>query len=186
MIFDCNHVVSPISGRRSRRNSFTEDSQLTIENFGGSQDHLNMIGRAERERERKISSASIEPTVAIRSSKADARGSIQFGYDTDSGSEKQDRESEKYGLRRQGSVDNVSLRAGMLTKEKDLTDGEVLRSFTTVNPLQYVTSDDEVPATNTLTKRKTATFATLANNNTTTWQQQQMSMNAPQYDDGGE
>jgi hypothetical protein len=76
----------------------------------------------------------------------------------------------------------------MLSKEKDLTDGETLRSFTTVNPLQYVTSDDEMSTTNTLTKRKTATFATLPNNNnmTTTWQQQQMSMNATQYNDDGE
>lgn len=48
-------------GRRSRRNSSSEESQLTIENFGGSQDQLNMIGRIERERERerKLSSASI-------------------------------------------------------------------------------------------------------------------------------
>lgn len=36
---------SSYSGRRSRRNSISEDSQLTIENFGGSQDNLNFIGR---------------------------------------------------------------------------------------------------------------------------------------------
>lgn len=36
---------SSFAGRRSRRNSTTEDSQLTIENFGGSQDNLNFIGR---------------------------------------------------------------------------------------------------------------------------------------------
>lgn len=36
---------STYAGRRSRRNSTTEDSQLTIENFGGSQDNLNFIGR---------------------------------------------------------------------------------------------------------------------------------------------
>lgn len=36
---------SSYAGRRSRRNSFSDDSQLTIENFGGSQDHLNFIGR---------------------------------------------------------------------------------------------------------------------------------------------
>lgn len=33
------------SGRRSRKNSITDDSQLTIENFGGSQDNINFIGR---------------------------------------------------------------------------------------------------------------------------------------------
>lgn len=36
---------SSYAGRRSRRNSVTDDSQLTIENFGGSQDNLNFIGR---------------------------------------------------------------------------------------------------------------------------------------------
>ncbi|KAH8384181.1 hypothetical protein KR200_005296, partial [Drosophila serrata] len=103
------------AGRRSRRNSSSEDSQLTIENFGGSQDQLNTLGRYERERdvrERKLSNTSVggysmEPAVAVRSSIADARGTLQLGYDTDSGSEKQDRETEKYSMRRQASVDNV-------------------------------------------------------------------------------
>ncbi|XP_039480572.1 patronin isoform X38 [Drosophila santomea] len=100
------------AGRRSRRNSSSEDSQLTIENFGGSQDQLNTLGRYERDRERKLSNTSVgsypvEPAVAVRSSIADARGTLQLGYDTDSGSEKQDRETEKYSMRRQVSVDNV-------------------------------------------------------------------------------
>ncbi|XP_039228965.1 patronin isoform X40 [Drosophila yakuba] len=99
-------------GRRSRRNSSSEDSQLTIENFGGSQDQLNTLGRYERDRERKLSNTSVgsypvEPAVAVRSSIADARGTLQLSYDTDSGSEKQDRETEKYSMRRQVSVDNV-------------------------------------------------------------------------------
>ncbi|XP_030388183.1 patronin isoform X33 [Scaptodrosophila lebanonensis] len=100
-------------GRRSRRNSSSEDSQLTIENFGGSQDQLNTLGRydreRDRERERKLSNTSVEPAVAVRSSIADARGTLQLGYDTDSGSEKQDRETEKYSMRRQTSVDNVAM-----------------------------------------------------------------------------
>ena len=33
--------------------------------------------------------------VPLRSSIADARGTLQLGYDTDSGSEKQDRDTEK-------------------------------------------------------------------------------------------
>ncbi|XP_033247801.1 patronin isoform X36 [Drosophila miranda] len=107
----------PFQGRRSRRNSSSEDSQLTIENFGGSQDQLNTLGGRfdrdrerdrDRDRERKLSNTSIaEPAVAVRSSIADARGTLQLGYDTDSGSEKQDRETEKYSMRRQASVDNV-------------------------------------------------------------------------------
>ncbi|XP_012163049.1 patronin isoform X5 [Ceratitis capitata] len=104
-------------GRRSRRNSSSEDSQLTIENFGGSQDQLNAVGRFERERdrerdrERKLSNVSVEPAVAVRSSIADARGTLQLGYDTDSGSEKQDRETEKYLMKRHASTDNVNMHA---------------------------------------------------------------------------
>ncbi|XP_037947366.1 patronin isoform X4 [Teleopsis dalmanni] len=114
------------AGRRSRRNSSSEDSQLTIENFGGSQDQLNMAGRydRERDRERKLSNASVEPAVAVRSSIADARGTLQIGYDTDSGSEKQDRETEKYSMRRQGSVDNVTLSmANMQLNNTSQTEG---------------------------------------------------------------
>ncbi|XP_036333923.1 patronin isoform X20 [Rhagoletis pomonella] len=105
------------AGRRSRRNSSSEDSQLTIENFGGSQDQLNAVGRFERERERerdrerKLSNVSVEPAVAVRSSIADARGTLQLGYDTDSGSEKQDRETEKFLMKRHASTDNVNINA---------------------------------------------------------------------------
>lgn len=49
-------------GRRSRRNSFSEDSQLTIENFGGSQDQLNMVGRS-AERERKFSNSTLDHII---------------------------------------------------------------------------------------------------------------------------
>lgn len=90
------HCFFPISGRRSRRNSFSEESQLTIENFGGSQDQLHMLGMMERDRERKISSSAsvvMEPAVAVRSSIADARGTLQIGFDSDS--EKQDKDTEK-------------------------------------------------------------------------------------------
>lgn len=39
------HRKGSYAGRRSRKNSVGDDSQLTIENFGGSQDNLNFIGR---------------------------------------------------------------------------------------------------------------------------------------------
>lgn len=48
--------------------------------------------------------------MAVRSSIADARGTLQLGYDTDSGSEKQDRETEKYSMRRQARYANVYTR----------------------------------------------------------------------------
>lgn len=79
------------AGRRSRRNSTSDDSQLTIENFGGSQEHLNFIGRNPDKEVavhvgRKISAPSgpIENNVAVRSTIQDARGTLQIGYDSDS------------------------------------------------------------------------------------------------------
>lgn len=144
-------------GRRSRRNSLTDDSQLTIENFGGSQDHLNLIGRLDKEqRERKVSvTAMAEPAVAVRSSLQDARSSLQIGYDMDAEQpEKQDRETEKLmgggggaGMRRQLSVENVSQSRAAAA-------------------MMAVTGEEELMSVN----KKTTTFAALPN--TTTWQQQ--------------
>ncbi|XP_061511279.1 patronin isoform X26 [Anopheles gambiae] len=183
-------------GRRSRRNSFSDDSQLTIENFGGSQDQLNTVGRFERER--KISNTSltsIEQVAPTRSSLADARGSIQFGYDTDSGNEKQDRDTEKLPgsaggtLRRHNSTtlhstsspmshssdvsNNAGSRAGSSSVERDLVDGDGTPTMGgSVGGIAVAAaatvSDVE------LTPRRKTSFATLPN--TTTWQQQAISV----------
>ncbi|XP_062561632.1 patronin isoform X28 [Armigeres subalbatus] len=160
------------SGRRSRRNSLSEDSQLTIENFGGSQDQLNTIGRFERER--KISSASltsVEPVTPARSSIADARGSIQFGYDTDSsGNEKQDRDTEKPTptLRRHNSTNLHSSGSA----ERDIIDGDM--SSVGFGGGGGSAGPISVADVETTPRRKTS-FATLPNN-TTTWQQQAISV----------
>ncbi|XP_062561608.1 patronin isoform X6 [Armigeres subalbatus] len=159
-------------GRRSRRNSLSEDSQLTIENFGGSQDQLNTIGRFERER--KISSASltsVEPVTPARSSIADARGSIQFGYDTDSsGNEKQDRDTEKPTptLRRHNSTNLHSSGSA----ERDIIDGDM--SSVGFGGGGGSAGPISVADVETTPRRKTS-FATLPNN-TTTWQQQAISV----------
>lgn len=148
LIFVILSLVFP-AGRRSRRNSFSEDSQLTIENFGGSQDQLNMIGqpvdRRFQDRERKISNASnvaIEPTLPVRSSLADARGSIQIGYESDG--EKEDRETEKPQLKRQNSNTSSSNSSGVQLRLEE--------------------------------KRKMSSFASLTPS-TTTWQQQSLVTN---------
>lgn len=75
---------------------------MTIENFGGSQDQLNFLGTTvdRRDRERKVSNTSVvEQAVVVRSSISDARGTLQIGFDCDS--EKQDKDTEKIGLKRQ-------------------------------------------------------------------------------------
>lgn len=108
----------------------------------------------------------VEPAIAVRSSQADARGSIQLGYDTDgSGSEKQDRDTEKpvVAARRQSvDIDNngISLRSITYSKEKDLTDGDMTNQFKS-----EVATDH---ATSTPVRKKS--FVALPN--TTTWQQQ--------------
>jgi hypothetical protein len=116
---------------------------LTIENFGGSQDQINMIGTMDRrsqDRERKISNASIiEPTLPARSSIADARGTLQIGYDDSCENEKEDKEPEKPHFKRQNSNTSSSNSSGVHQLEE---------------------------------KRKMASFASLAPTSTTTWQQQ--------------
>lgn len=150
---------------------------MTIENFGGSQDQLNMIGRFDRggngdDRVRRVSNTSapvqqypLEQLQPVRSSLSDARSTLQLGYDTDSGSEKQDRDDEKTTLKRQTSVDNVSVGrspAALRQHSRDNIDGEISR----VKQMAavYANSNDyEKPAGK-------SSFAQLAN--PTTWQQQ--------------
>uniref|UniRef100_A0A1I8P670 Patronin n=1 Tax=Stomoxys calcitrans TaxID=35570 RepID=A0A1I8P670_STOCA len=136
------HRRPSYAGRRSRRNSSSEDSQLTIENFGGSQDQLNAIDRFDRgDRERKLSNTTIEHVVPVRSSIADARGTLQLGYDTDSGSEKQDHDTEKQQpLKRQPSCDNVSLAA--ITQPKNNGTLTHANSSASVQPKQHSNSPE--------------------------------------------
>lgn len=161
-------------GRRSRRNSVSDDSQLTIENFGGSQDQLNMIGRAF---EREKTFTNYEPAVPVRSSMADARGSILFDYDDNvptmtttttptTNTEKQDHETEKQPpipMRRKSQTTDLH--------SKDILDGDITMQQKpqsqppiSANNINSILSDDGQQSI-----RKTS-FATLPN--TTTWQQQ--------------
>ena len=72
---------SSYAGRRSRRNSLSEDSQLTLENFGGSQENLYFLGRNPDKELTHVSgrldgsslSSSPSPSVPLRTSIQDAR-----------------------------------------------------------------------------------------------------------------
>lgn len=145
-------------GRRSRRNSVSDDSQLTIENFGGSQDQLNMICRS-FDREKSIANIVIEPAVPVRSSISDARGSILFDYDDDtSNTEKQDHETEKQPpvpMRRKGQTSEVH--------SKDIIDGDI--TMQQQSTIANIVSDDTVQPLVSKTSFTTPP-------NTTTWQQQ--------------
>lgn len=72
---------SSYAGRRSRRNSLSEESQLTLENFGGSQENLQFLGRnPDKEpavhvsgRLDNSSSSYQTPSVPLRTSLQEAR-----------------------------------------------------------------------------------------------------------------
>lgn len=120
----------------------------------------------------------MEPVTPARSSIADARGSIQFGYDTDSsGNEKQDRDTEKPtpALRRYNSTNlhsNSGGGGGGGIDRGDIIDGDMssVGGFGGGGGAGPVSVAD----VETTPRRKTS-FATLPNN-TTTWQQQAISV----------
>lgn len=135
-----NDKKTTYAGRRSRKNSISDDSQLTIENFGGSQEHLNLIERNPDKDfavhvGRKISQPvyqPIETNVPIRSTYKDARSNFHLGYDSDS--EKQDREKESSKLTRQLSSDAISLKNILHSKQtnniiNDSVDGEIVNKM---------------------------------------------------------
>lgn len=140
-----------------------------------------MIGRA-FEREKTFTNIVHEPAVPVRSSMADARGSILFDYDdnvsptmtmttTSSSNEKQDHETEK-----QQQQPPIPMRRKSQTADlhsKDILDGDMtmqqkpqpaLANNNNNNNISSILSDD-----GTQSSRKTS-FAALPN--TTTWQQQ--------------
>ncbi|KAG7199626.1 hypothetical protein KM043_014228 [Ampulex compressa] len=185
---------SSYAGRRSRRNSVTDDSQLTIENFGGSQDNLHNFGRnPDKEVGGHIGKRSTtEPTLPARSSVQDVYGSgVQHilsdnGYGTD----------DTPRLRRQASnssLDNVALKQILHSNENDNSEGDT-PNLTSYANLSRQSSEKGINFTYTEQERddastkssfsnkkhgqsnsngngeKKTTFATLPN--TTTWQQQ--------------
>ncbi|XP_076270911.1 calmodulin-regulated spectrin-associated protein patronin isoform X4 [Rhynchophorus ferrugineus] len=194
------HRKTSFAGRRSRRNSMTDDSQLTIENFGGSQDNINFIGRnPDKEMTvhvgRKISAPNFPVAVEntpVRSTLQDARGSFQLGYDNGC-EEKQDDGSEKVKFRRQMSSGDITLKNSS-DKEvtlKDLVDGDAgnRMSFADLGKqkiigenkgihLVYMNDREEHPSKSSFLNKLSSTngsekktsFAALPN--TTTWQQQ--------------
>ncbi|XP_031344044.1 patronin isoform X4 [Photinus pyralis] len=196
------HKRPSYSGRRSRRNSITDDSQLTIENFGGSQENINFIGRnPDKEMGvhvgRKIS-APAGPVIenpAVRTTLMDNSSSIQIGYDN--GCEKQEDELENYKLKRQLSSEVIKLHHhNELDKEnilKDVVDGEDTNRLSFANLKQNVGGEqkaihlvymqhnkEELPSKSSFLQKASTTNGTGEKKtttfatlpNTTTWQQQ--------------
>ncbi|XP_019700512.1 patronin isoform X4 [Harpegnathos saltator] len=189
---------SSYAGRRSRRNSITDDSQLTIENFGGSQDNLHNFGRnPDKEVGAHIGKRSTtEPTLPARSSVQDVYGSGVQHILSDNGYGVGEEPSR---LRRQASnssLDNVALRQILHSSENDGAEGggEAMAKMASFANLSRQSSEKGINFTYTEQERedtiakpsltmkkhgqsngngngeKKTTFATLPN--TTTWQQQ--------------
>ncbi|XP_012272704.1 patronin isoform X2 [Orussus abietinus] len=184
---------SSYAGRRSRRNSVTDDSQLTIENFGGSQDNLHNFGRnPDKEVGAHIGKRSAaEPALPVRSSVQDVYGSGVQLILSDNGCNNE----EAPRLRRQASnssLNNAAPKSGQHSGENDATDGEVTKMASFANlgrmasekgiSFTYTEQErEDLARTNLATRRqgqsngngcaeKKTTFAALPN--TTTWQQQ--------------
>ncbi|XP_033208972.1 patronin isoform X3 [Belonocnema kinseyi] len=195
---------SSYGGRRSRRNSITDDSQLTIENFGGSQDNLHNFGRNPDKdvgaQVGKWNPTEVTPTLPARSSVQDVYGSgVQLiladnGYNNE--------EPPPPRLRRHASnssMDSTGLKSTLQhSSEIDKTDGEItkLASFanlgrqTAEKVINFTYTEQEKEEAlaksnlankkhvqtngNGLAEKKTS-FATLPN--TTTWQQQSNQQN---------
>ncbi|XP_076751760.1 calmodulin-regulated spectrin-associated protein patronin isoform X12 [Xylocopa sonorina] len=183
---------SSYAGRRSRRNSVSDDSQLTIENFGGSQDNLHNFGRnPDKEVGPQIGKRSTtEPTLPARSSVQDVYGSGVRYILFDNGYDKE----EPCRFRRQASycrLDNVALKQILHSSENDHSEGDTskLASFANLSRqssekginLTYTEQERDDSKSNASSKKqgqtngngngeKKTTFATLPN--TTTWQQQ--------------
>ncbi|XP_048482891.1 patronin isoform X10 [Plutella xylostella] len=119
------------TGRRSRRSSISDDSQLTVENFGGSQERLHFAGRHPAKElatvgpQRKISApagpVAVDYNPPLRSSRQDIRGSIQFFHgDFQNGSSHDDKPARQnpqtndtepyYPIKRQLSSDAITLK----------------------------------------------------------------------------
>ena len=88
--------TQPLAGRRSRRNSFSEESQLTVENFGGSSENLQMIGR-NPDKEMVVSGRRTVERPAIHRRKSELESSIDLGSDVP----EYNRKSEDYVLKRE-------------------------------------------------------------------------------------
>ncbi|XP_039307085.1 patronin isoform X12 [Solenopsis invicta] len=187
---------SSYAGRRSRRNSITDDSQLTIENFGGSQDNLHNFGRnPDKELGAHTGKRNIaEPTLPARSSVQDVYGSGVQHIIADNG---YGGGEEPTRLRRQASNssldNNVALRQILHSSAENDSgaDGgggdDTLMKFASFANLSRQSSEKGINFTYTEqddaksnkkhgqsngngNSEKKTTFATLPN--TTTWQQQ--------------
>ncbi|XP_051154754.1 patronin isoform X4 [Leptopilina boulardi] len=164
-------------GRRSRRNSVSDDSQLTIENFGGSQDNIHNFGRNPDKEMGVVTMGKrivAEPTLPARSSVQDVYASgVQLilsdnGYSND---EQQQQQISSSRLRRHpsnSSLDNFALKNNQLlhsnSSSSEKNDSELINKMSTspvTGAATTITTTTTSGATTLDSMTKLASFANL-------------------------
>ncbi|XP_067007915.2 patronin [Anabrus simplex] len=190
---------SSYAGRRSRRNSTSDDSQLTLENFGGSQENLHLLGRNPDKEPavhigRKQQTQEVVNSV-VRTNAQECRSSgVELIFaNNECTNEKQDEEKPTVSLRqvihsREESAETIATSFAELSRSKS---NEAAKSSIHIQYMQQHEREQEGSSNGTAPtksgflnkkasnmsngsiEKKTTTFAALPN--TTTWQQQSSS-----------
>ncbi|XP_073995236.1 calmodulin-regulated spectrin-associated protein patronin isoform X20 [Rhodnius prolixus] len=153
------------AGRRSRRNSLSDESQLTLENFGGSQENLHLLGRNPDKEPAVLHSGRRDSQVA-RSSVLDNNSdaltcALQDTYAKQQASEVS---IQRVSLSRTNSFTESQRRA-----DQTRSSAGIQQMLLDPSPQQTPTHHNECRSQDK--EKKVTSFAALPNN-TTTWQQQ--------------
>ncbi|XP_026293230.1 patronin isoform X4 [Frankliniella occidentalis] len=154
---------SSYAGRRSRRNSVAEDSQLTLENFGGSHENLHLLGR----------NPDKEPAVHVGRSLS-SNGTLNGP--SRSGSEKSDPEKPyKQGDHVDGDMTELRLQSTNFAELSRHNNKSKAEESTLGIHIGYTTEESSGRSNghSAPPEKKTTTFAALPQTNiTTTWKKQ--------------
>ncbi|XP_034230679.1 patronin isoform X3 [Thrips palmi] len=154
---------SSYAGRRSRRNSVAEESQLTLENFGGSHENLHLLGR----------NPDKEPAVHIGRSLS-SNGTLNGP--SRPGSEKSDPEKPyKQGDSVDGDITELRLQSTNFAELSRHNNKSRAEESTLGIHIGYTTEESSGRSNghSAPPEKKTTTFAALPQTNiTTTWKQQ--------------
>lgn len=154
---------SSYAGRRSRRNSVAEDSQLTLENFGGSHENLHLLGR----------NPDKEPAVHIGRSLS---SNGMHNGPSRPGSEKSDPEKPyKQGDSVDGDITELRLQSTNFAEQSRHNNKSRAEESTLGIHIGYTTEESSGRSNghSAPPEKKTTTFAALPQTNmTTTWKQQ--------------
>ncbi|CAH1389035.1 unnamed protein product [Nezara viridula] len=158
------------AGRRSRRNSLSDESQLTLENFGGSEENLHLLGR-NPDKEPAVHSGRRESSArsSVLDNNSDAlHHALQEGYSSKQAPEPPPRMS----LSRNNSFIESQKRA------------EETRSSAGIQQTLLEPQSSSKDQKQQEREKKVTTFAALPNN-TTTWQQQSLAHQTSDHLDNG-